>query len=82
MVLWKHTPQDAPRPMACLETSSTRPRRARPYVATYQFDFHGKHVTSATYPMEDSIRQDVLILFDPQNPSRAMVMPEVLNPGS
>jgi hypothetical protein len=23
-----------------------------------------------------------MILFDPQNPSRAMVMPEALNPGS
>lgn len=52
------------------------------YRATYQFDFHGEHFVSASYYSEDSVRQDVCVLFDPNRPSLAMVMPELLNPGA
>jgi hypothetical protein len=52
------------------------------YIATYQFDSHGQHFTTHDYYSKDSIRQDVLILFDPKHPSNAMVMPELLNPGA
>jgi len=51
-------------------------------VAKYKFDFHGQYSTSHIYELEDSVRQDVLILFDPNNPKLAVVMPELLNPGA
>jgi hypothetical protein len=53
------------------------------YVATYQFEFHGQqHSTTQDYELKDSIRQDVLVLFDPNHPWLAMVMPEILDPGA
>ena len=51
--------------------------------ATYQFNYHGgAHETSHDYYLQDSVRQDVLVLFDPERPWINMVMPEVLNPGA
>jgi hypothetical protein len=56
---------------------------ARGYTATYQFNYHGlAHMTSHAYALQDSVRQDVLVLFDPKHPWLNMVMPEVLNPGA
>jgi hypothetical protein len=55
---------------------------SRTYTATYQFDFHGQHFTSQDYFSKESIRQNVLVLFDPKRPGLAMVMPELLNPGA
>jgi hypothetical protein len=62
--------------------SSPRGRGGRVYVATYKFDFHGPRTTSQEHNTEGSIRQDVLVLFDPKHPWLAMVMPELLNPGA
>jgi hypothetical protein len=50
------------------------------YRATYHFEFHGPHFAKVSYYSKDSVRQDVLVLFDPKRPSNAMVMPELLNP--
>jgi hypothetical protein len=50
------------------------------YRSTYQFNFHGQHFTSRL--SRETTPDVVLILFDPMHPKLAMVMPELLNPGS
>jgi hypothetical protein len=65
-----------------VKESSRTGRGGRTYLATYQFDFHGPHTTSQEHITEGSIRQDVLVLFDPRHLWLAMVMPELLNPGA
>jgi hypothetical protein len=55
----------------------------RAYVATYQFEWHEQqHSILKNYELKDSIRQDVLVLFDPKHPWLNVVMPEILDPGA
>lgn len=65
-------------------TKSYPPRGGPPaYYADYGFAFHGRQCTAShTYLMEDSVRQDVMVLFYPRFPGFAKVLPELLNPGS
>jgi hypothetical protein len=58
------------------------PGRDRGFQATYKYEHDGPHSVAHMYQLEDSVRNDVLILFDPNHSWIAMVMPEVLNPGS
>lgn len=50
------------------------------YRATYEFNFHGQHFISRV--SRDTTPDVVLVLFDPDHPRFAMVMPELLNPAS
>jgi hypothetical protein len=53
------------------------------YTATYEFAFQGRQCTAShTYYIQDSIRQDVMVLFSPRFPNLATVLPELLNPES
>jgi hypothetical protein len=53
------------------------------YSAIYEFAFQGqKWTASHGYYMQDSIRQDVMVLFYPRFPGFAKVLPELLNPES
>jgi hypothetical protein len=49
------------------------------YRSTYEFNFHGQHFISRLSRM--STPEVVLILFDPNHPKLAMVIPELLGPG-
>jgi hypothetical protein len=49
------------------------------YRNTYEFNFQGRHFVSLS--SREFSREMVLILFDPQHPKFAMVIPELLNPG-
>jgi hypothetical protein len=63
-------------------TSGTPGRYTVPnYTATYQFAFQGRPCTAShSYLVQDSIRQDVMVLFLPRFPRFATVLPELLNP--
>jgi hypothetical protein len=65
-------------------TKSYPPRGGPPaYYADYGFAFQGRECTAShTYLMEDSVRQDVMVLFYPRFPGFAKVLPELLNPES
>jgi hypothetical protein len=53
------------------------------YTATYEFAFQGRQCTAShSYLIQDSIRQDVMVLFLPRFPRFASVLPELLNPES
>jgi hypothetical protein len=64
-------------------TKSYRSGGTPSYTADYAFAFQGRHCTAShLYLMQDSIRQDVMILFYPRFPGFAKVLPELLNPES
>jgi hypothetical protein len=53
------------------------------YTAVYEFAFQGqKRTASHEYYVQDSIRQDVMVLFYPRFPGFCRVLPELLKPGS
>ena len=53
------------------------------WLATYQFEFQGRQSTAShLYWIEDSIRNDVVVLFYPRLLMFAKVLPEMLNPDS
>jgi hypothetical protein len=53
------------------------------YTATYEFPFQGRQCTAShKYLVQDSIRQDVMVLFLPRLPRFATVLPELLSPES
>jgi hypothetical protein len=72
-------------PGSLVKVTKGYPARGGPpsYSADYAFAFQGRQCTAShTYLMEDSIRQDVMILFYPRFPGFARVLPELLNPES
>ncbi len=53
------------------------------YTAVYEFAVKGRKCTAShTYYVQDSIRRDVIVLFFPNFPRLATVLPELLNPES
>ena len=56
-------------------------RGGRSWLATYQFELQGRQYTAShQYLIEDSIRNDVVVLFYPRLLMFAKVLPEILNP--
>jgi hypothetical protein len=68
-----------------VNVSKSYPPRGGPpsYSADYAFAYQGRQCTAShDYLLEDSVRQDVMILFYPRFPAFAKVLPELLNPES
>ena len=65
-----------------LKVKRVRPSRGwGGWLATYQFEFQGQqYTTSHFYRIEDSIRNDVVVLLYPRLLMFAKVLPEILNP--
>lgn len=80
--MWRLSKEGIVVPGSLVDVQTHWVGRRRSYTATYQFEFHGPNFTSHMYTQEDSVRQNVFVLFDPIDTRIAMVMPELLNPGA